>query len=720
LKPHPIGQLKSRLRLFVGLILVGVVGFSVWTVLTERNIALSRAEMRAAGYARALAGHSESAFAESDRVLKDILKDISRAGGYRRLDPRRMHELLREESEGAPQVGSVFVADRAGHMLANSLQYPQKPVDVGDRDYFRHYLQVPGADLTIGRPVVSRLVGRWRFNLMRPLNRPGEPFDGLAAVAFEVDYFKRFFDAGSLGPRGRLLLVREDGAPLVYEPYADNAYQSDLRGSRLFRNMRASMSSGTYRVERSVLDGTPRIVSYMRLSRFPVVAVVGLHMEDELAPWRRRALLQGLVTLAMVLLVLLLTSIMFRHLDRLREAQDTLAAQREAQARLEDQLRHIQKIEAIGQLAGGIAHDFNNLLTPIIVSAELARRAVRPGDPIDGRFDSILSAAHKAKELTQKLLSFARRQMMAMVPVDLDRVIADFREILRRTIREDIAIEFRPGAGGAVFRGDQGQIEQVLVNLAINAQDAIEGPGRIAFETGRETVTEEAAKAHPGMRPGPYIRLTVSDDGCGMEPEVLRHVFEPFFTTKPVGQGTGLGLATVYGIVKQHEGYVGVESRPGAGTTFTIFLPDRGPLEEPEPRDAGADARAETFADGKGDILVAEDNEMVRTLIVGMLESFGYRVRATGSPGEALAIACDRGNPIDLLVSDLVMPEMGGRQLAERIREARPALPVLFISGYASGGEVPEESPEEGIRFIKKPFTLDDFIAGVQASLEKR
>ncbi|HEY5995453.1 MAG TPA: ATP-binding protein, partial [Candidatus Deferrimicrobiaceae bacterium] len=415
------------------------------------------------------------------------------------------------------------------------------------------------------------------------------------------------------------------------------------------------------------------------------------------------------------LLVLVLTRSMFHQLDRLRETQEKLAEQREEQGRLEEQLRHIQKIEAVGQLAGGVAHDFNNLLTPIIVSAELARRSLHPGDPLNGRMDGILSAAHKAKELTQKLLSIARKQMLTMTTVDLNRVASDFREILRRTIRGDITIELKTFPGNAAIRGDQGQIEQILLNLAVNAQDAIEGNGRISIEIGRVNVDEALAGANPGMRQGLHVFLAVSDDGCGMTQDVLDHVFEPFFTTKPVGHGTGLGLATVYGIVKQHDGYVRVDSRHGAGTVFSLYFPASGGEEAARPEAPAPEAHA--AAPGKCEVLVVEDNEMVRSLVVGMLGTFGYRVRETASPGEALRIASDEGVRIDLLVSDMIMPEMNGQVLYERIREIRPGLPVLFISGYTQDAVVPQVRPGEKVRFLRKPFTMSEFLSNVRAAM---
>jgi signal transduction histidine kinase/CheY-like chemotaxis protein len=383
---------------------------------------------------------------------------------------------------------------------------------------------------------------------------------------------------------------------------------------------------------------------------------------------------------------------------------------------LEEQLRHMQKIEAIGQLAGGVAHDFNNLLTPIFVYAGMIRRHYAEGDERIQKVDGIISAAHKAKELTQKLLSFGRKQMLRMEALDLKEVIDSFHDILRRTIREDITIEVRYAPGSAHVLADRGQIEQILLNLAVNAQDAISGNGTVCIETGQVILDDEYARLHPGAKPGAYLLLSFSDNGCGMEDEVLRHIFEPFFTTKATGHGTGLGLATVYGIVKQHEGYIEVRSRVAEGTTFKIYLPESaiGARQDEAPQPAPKDAHH-----GPTDttILVVEDNEMVREMAVELLESFGFRVLVAEAPSRALEIVDSYDGLLNLLVTDVVMPEMNGPELYERLLTRRPGLPVLYISGYTSDVVIRNGTLEEEVNFLKKPFTTEQFMARIRQAL---
>jgi PAS domain S-box-containing protein len=995
-----IEQFKRRILLFVGGILVAAIGISVWNIVSQYNDALAAAEQRAAGYVRLLAEHSDSAFAESDRVLLDVLQDLREKGGSEQMSQQTLHQLLKRQSQGVPQIGSIFIANKDGNMRANSVQYPQFKINIADRDYFRHYLTSPGADLTISRPVLSRLVGRWRFNLMRPLPHTKDDFKGIAAVAFEVSYFNRFLGPASLGPRGKVLLLNNDGAPLVSEPYADNAYDTDYSNTVLFTKKLPDAPAGTYHVTHTTLDKSSRIISYQRLSRFPVVAVIALHRDDVLDPWARKAVLQSGMTLGLCLMIVLLVRQMFRHLDDLVKSQEVVIGQQEqlrikatqidavedailqtdeegrlisfnqalctmtgysesdltgiklndieppesaakmlsnirllrkqhyatfesayltkdgsvvpveVRARtmesegnpfvlsivrditqrkrdemreqtrlkileemaggaslpsllehivhfveqetpgalcsvllanesgtqlmhgaapslpieynkavnglkigqgmgscgtaaftknrvvveeieghpywkgfraaneaglhacwsepvlasdgellgtfamyyresrapadveiqliesaahlasiaisrvrdeshrkiLEEQLLHIQKIEAIGQLAGGIAHDFNNLLTPIIVYSDMVKHALPDDHAQARRVAGILTAAHKAKDLTQKLLSFGRKQMLCMEVLDLNEVIDSFRDILLRTIRENIVINVTPAPGGACLRADRGQLEQVLLNLTVNAQDAIEGTGTISISTGHVLLDDEFVRQHHGMIPGPYILLAFNDTGSGMDDETLRHIYEPFFTTKAVGHGTGLGLATVYGIVKQHEGYIEARSHVGQGTSFVIYLP--ATTNESVPAEGvAATVVAKPKRSGNATILLVEDNQMVREMVMDLLESDGFKVLAADSPLQAQDLERTHSETIDLMVTDVIMPKMNGMELYEILQERRPGLPVLYISGYTSDVVIHDGTLEEEVSFLKKPFTAEQLIERVRLAL---
>lgn len=992
-----VQQLKSRIFFFVVIFLTAVIGITAWSVYSQHEDTIAIAERQTEGYARALAEHSESAFSETDRILRDVLRDLEREGGIDRVEERRLYDLLKRQTVGSPQIGALFVVDRNGTMVLNTNSYPSRQISVADRDYFQHYLHTPDAGLTLSRPVVSRIVGRWRFNLMRPLPADRGGFSGILAAAFEVEYFKRFFSPVSLGPRGRILLVRTDGVPLVFEPYSEGAYDTDFRPTILFSKKLPAAPSGTYRVRHNTIDRTDRIVSYQRLSRFPVVAVVALHEGDVLKPWLQRSLFQGTMSLLLCVVIIILTRILFRHLDMLGTVQESLVAQqhellikaaqidaasdaillvdeqgvvvrfnqalcamtgysaaelegvrlqsieppesavqiapniqmlleqgqgtfessylakdgriiptevrgramesdgrrvivcivrditrrklieqreetrhrileematgrslndllemivhfveqqnpgvlcsvlladadgqhlrhiaapslpaaynkavdglriaegmgscgtaayrrerviiedidrhpfwkgfapareaglhacwsepiisaggellgtfamyfreqrmplpeeiqflesaaylasiaigrvREESQRqvLEEQLQHIQKIEAIGQLAGGIAHDFNNLLTPIIAYADLVKRGLSPDHPQSRRVEGVLTAAHKAKDLTQKLLSFGRKQMLSMETMDLNEVVNSFHDILRRTIRESIVFDVTVAPGGAWIRGDRVQLEQILINLAVNAQDAIDGVGTISISTGHVLLDDEFARLHPGMLAGRYILLSFGDTGCGMDEETLRHIYEPFFTTKAVGHGTGLGLATVYGVVKQHEGYIETRSHLGGGTTFLIYLPE-APAAVLGDQQADAEVRHPERGETGKRVLLVEDNAMVREMLVDLLESNGYLLLVADSPGRALDIERNHTGAIDLVVTDVIMPGMNGMELFERLNERRPGVPVLYISGYTSDVVIHNGTLEETVNFLKKPFTAEQFLERIR------
>ncbi|GFE62429.1 PAS domain S-box protein [Geobacter sp. AOG2] len=375
--------------------------------------------------------------------------------------------------------------------------------------------------------------------------------------------------------------------------------------------------------------------------------------------------------------------------------------------RLEHQIVQQQKLESIGLLAGGIAHDFNNMLTPIYGYAEMIVMKAKPDDSAANYASLILEAANKSKDLVRQLLTFGRKQALSIQLHDLNEIITNFMNILRRTIRESIEIRTLLSEAPCPVRADWIQIEQVLINLAINAQDATDGTGQITIETGCLVLDDEYCQLHPGACPGRYAMLAFSDLGSGMDDETLSHIFEPFYTTKASGSGTGLGLSTVYGIVKQHNGYIDVHSRVGRGSVFRIYLPLFTPEAGPETGKPGPDA-VESM--GAATVLLVEDNRMVMEMVKELLESHGHTVFAANTPKEAIAIAREKTRSINLLVSDVVMPQMNGPELHGCLSQFIPGLKVLYMSGYANNVAVHGGALEEGVNFIAKPFTTEAFM----------
>jgi PAS domain S-box-containing protein len=380
---------------------------------------------------------------------------------------------------------------------------------------------------------------------------------------------------------------------------------------------------------------------------------------------------------------------------------------------LEDQLAQSQKLQSIGRLAGGVAHDFNNLLTAILGNAELAMMDLEPGHPARPSIDEITKAAEGAARLTRQLLSFARRQMIEPVALDLNSIVSGSLEMLRRLLGEDIQITSVLDDKLGVVEADPGQIQQVLVNLTVNARDAMPGGGQLVIETANELIANEYESTRPEITAGRYVTLAVTDTGTGMSEEVLSHLFEPFFTTKPQGSGTGLGLATCHGIVKQSGGHIWIHSELGQGTTVTILLPQAAPTSARAARAADPQPPAR----GTETVLVVEDEESVRRLAVLGLRSNGYVVLEAANAAEALRVAAME-HGIALVVSDVIMPGMRGPELAAKLAKVRPSAKMLLTSGHADAPEAFRDAAGHTIPFLPKPFTPDRLAHKVRAVLD--
>jgi two-component system, cell cycle sensor histidine kinase and response regulator CckA len=380
---------------------------------------------------------------------------------------------------------------------------------------------------------------------------------------------------------------------------------------------------------------------------------------------------------------------------------------------LENQFRQAQKMQAIGQLAGGVAHDFNNLLTVVEGQVEMMLSEVPPGDRLRHRLEAVEKAAHLASTLTRRLLAFSRMQVFQSKVLDLNVVIAGMSQMLARLIGENIEMTFLPGADLGRVKADPSQIEQVLMNLVVNARDAMPDGGRLTIETHNARLDRTFVRQQAIVERGDYVLLVVSDTGRGMDGETQARVFEPFFTTKQHGQGTGLGLSMVYGVVKQSGGYIWVYSEPGRGAAFKIYLPrvaDRA--------DHTATVVSVSSPRGEETILFAEDEEGVREIVTGFLESQGYQVLAAADGVCAMQIAKSHKSEIDLLLTDIVMPKKGGRELAEDLCKILPNLKVLFISGYTGGFVVDNSILESGAAFVQKPFSMQSLANKIREVLD--
>ncbi len=388
---------------------------------------------------------------------------------------------------------------------------------------------------------------------------------------------------------------------------------------------------------------------------------------------------------------------------------------RRERALLQEQLFQAQKLEAIGQLASGVAHDFNNILTAILGASAFLLEDLEEGDPRRTDAEEIRHAAERAAALTRQLLAFGRKQVLQPELLDLNGVVANLEKMLRRVIGEHIEFQTQLAPSLWEIMADPSQMEQILMNLVINARDAMGEAGTLRISTSNAMLDENYTHTHASVPPGEYVCLSVTDTGCGMPSHVRDRIFEPFFTTKAPGRGTGLGLATVYGIVKQSGGTVWVYSEEGRGTTFRVYLPR---AVEPRTEAVAASAGHEELKPGGETILLVEDDDLVRKLTARILEGRGFRVLAAASPREALEIARIHADAVDLLLTDVVMPEMSGPDLRQRLEALRPGIPVLFTSGYPDGTPAGLSPLGREAHFIQKPFTQKALVAKIREVLD--
>ena len=620
------------------------------------------------------------------------ITDLRRATEELRHNEQRFRAILNTEP------GCVMLVDRHGQLLDTN------PAGL-------ELLEVDGYDDVLGRPISPYIAEQDRAHVQSLTDRV---FEGESAtLAIEI-----------IGCRGTRRRVEHRAAPLrstsgeivaalsiTTDVTARHEVEDTLRRRALQHAVLASLGALALRdadvddLTRRAVDaihetlGLPERVALDLLRRHGLAyASAAAAGEDSSAPVALDPEDENFVRSAAHLLS--------AAIER-RRAEDVLRER-------EEQLRQAQKMEAIGQLAGGVAHDFNNLLTVINVHTDLLLQQLGDGEAMRGDVEEIARAAARAASLTRQLLTFSRKQVVQPQVLDLARVVAGIEPMLRRLIGEDV--DFEAAVDGPVepVRADEGEIEQVLINLVVNARDAMPQGGRLRVRLAHAVVDDELSARHPSLRPGEYAQLTVSDSGMGMTTETMARAFEPFFTTKEPGRGTGLGLSTVYGIVKQCGGVIIVDSEPGAGTEFRVYLPTASG-EEPVPTSVQGRRTQSTAGET---ILLAEDEDSVRRLARRVLEAQGYTVLEAINGEDALRLAADYGGVIDLLLSDVVMPELGGRLLAERLTAARPETEVLFMSGYTDDDILRRGLLERGQRLLQKPFTSTALAHEVRSMLD--
>ena|GEM_PF-476968 len=632
------------------------------------------------------------------------------------IEEQVLHGQIAQEIKNLPQVQTALVIGRNGHPLVSATVYPvDRSLDLSDRGHFRA-LRERADPYYVSVIEVGRLdSGRHFFLSRRKESEPGS-FDGVITVSASPQYFQDFYTKLVDGSRDYTAgLVRTDGVGLVLYPEP----AAGQRDQPLLNAFAEHPQNGVFRV-RSGIDGVDRLVAYDKLPNYPIYATVARSWDSILAEWRQTLvthLFFGVpATLGLVALSLL-------ALRRTRLEQAAMEEAREATRQrdfAEEALRQSQKMEAVGQLTGGVAHDFNNLLTVVMGNLELAQRQLEnwsegAQDRMRRTLAQAMRGAQRGATLTQRLLAFSRRQPLSPKPLDLNKLVGGMSDFLRRSLGETIDMETVGAAGLWKVEADPVQLEAALLNLAVNARDAMPNGGKLTLETANVQLNEDYCRRHPDVNPGPYVQIAVTDTGSGMSRQVLERVFEPFFTTKVAGQGTGLGLSQVFGFVKQSGGHITIYSEPGEGTTVKIYLPR---LFAEVREEAPAEREVPGAVPGER-VLVVEDDQEVRLYIADLLRGLRYQVLEAADAPAALA-QLDKGKPrVDLLLTDVVLPGMNGRRLADEVVARANGIKVLFMTGYSRNAIVHHGRLDPRVEMIQKPFTEAALAARIREVLDQ-
>ncbi|MBV8650783.1 MAG: response regulator, partial [Alphaproteobacteria bacterium] len=622
------------------------------------------------------------------------------------LDPVELHQFLHQLDKDSGATDAVFVMDADGGVIAHSRFPPPLAINAADRDYFMA-LRDHGDRISIGAPIAGRLSGERRINIAHPLHSADGRFAGAVVISVSESYFGQFYRTVRDTPTDEMRLIRVDGVVLARSPpLPENDTAGPARQSRLAL---AAIDGGGVARLTSRIDGVDRLYAFRNVDTYPLYVSYGLDTADVLARWHANLFAYSTIALPAVLLLLLAVRIALHRarqeaaaLSRLRAESEQRAASEARREEAEAALRQAQKMEAIGQMTGGVAHDFNNLLTVIIGNLDMIASSNAWPESVRKQLTTALKAAQRGGTLTQQLLAFARRQLLRPEIVNPNRLIEDFVQLIRQAAGEAVEVQIILSPTLDPCRIDRAQFEAAILNLVVNARDAMPGGGKITLETRNLEATAEDVAGSPEFVPGPYVVVSVSDTGEGMAPEVLEKAFDPFFTTKEVGRGSGLGLSMVYGFVKQSGGHVTIDSERGVGTEVKIYLPRSGGTHREA---AGAMPGDEEEAPrGSEAILLVEDNEEVLKLAVGMVEQLGYEVAVARDAGQALAIL-ETDQPVDAIFTDIVMPGgMAGDQLASKALELRPGIKVLLTSGYAAQSSGIGATLVGGFPMITKPY----------------
>jgi two-component system NtrC family sensor kinase len=645
---------------------------------------------------------------QSISVTFDSVEQITRGRTDQtiKINAAELSERLKQFVAALPDISSIWILDKNLDALVSSLFFPiPAAFNAPERAHLKAQL-APDERLHIGEVVRIQETGRLIFPVSKWRFDSSGTFAGMTEISVSPQAFERFYGRLAARTSASFTLIREGGAVLARYP-APAVMGIRLDASSGFGQMIAQNPAGGRYTAISGIDNLERRISVRRLTGFPLYITSSLETREILGGWLSYMaghLIFGVpATLFLVVLILLAM-----------RRTSALYAESERREMLEASLRQSQKMEAVGQLTGGVAHDFNNLLTIILGNLQMALRQ-NPEGKIKTLMSNAYQAAGRAAELTKRLLAFSRSQPLDPRPIDANRLVAGMSDLLDRTLGETIAVETVRSAGLWLTEADGPQLEAAILNLAINARDAMADGGKVTIETGNTFLDEFYCQSVDGVKPGQYVMISVTDTGSGMPQDVIDKAFDPFFTTKPAGAGTGLGLSQVYGFIRQSGGHVRIYSEIGEGTTVKIYLPRSFARDKPLPSGKSVDDSPE----GKQEtVLVVEDDADVRAYVVETLSALNYSVREAAHAEAALSILDDSG-PVDLLLTDVVMPGMNGRNLAEAAKLRRPGLKVLYMTGYSRNAIVHQGRLDAGVSLMQKPFSQNVLAMRVRTVLEE-
>jgi len=679
-----------------GVLVVINVASAIWDVRIDRDRTESRARRDLSNISGLLAEQTAAVLEAVDLVLRDAARGGPAAKAAAVIMPR-----LRDEMTHIPQVAAFLVVDADGRIVGRTNETPSIRSDYAERWFSTAHRDGRAGGLLLSEPYQGGPDGKkWRFVMSRRLDAPGGAFGGIIAAVMETENFDRLYRTIDLGEGGFINLSTRDGIIITRVPDAPEARK------RRFHNPKVSVA-----VERegrftgwllSKIMNQTVLESIVSVRGFPLDVLAGSTEYAVFAPWRSEAwriALRTLLTSAAMLVLIALAAWGLARREREREE-------------MQRQLQQAAKMEAIGRLAGGIAHDFNNILGAILGYGEMAQKNLE-GRAVRRHVDQVMQAGARGKGLVERILAFSRSGLGERVPVHVQSVVEETLEILAASLLPQVRLEKRLDVGDTAVVGDATQLHQVAMNLCTNALQAMEHGGVLTVALDRVAVAERRLLSHGTLLPGPYVRLSVSDTGSGIPPAVLERMFDPFFTTKGVGDGTGLGLSLVHGIVADFGGAIDVKTQAGAGTTFTVWLPASGET----PRILAEPAGDLPLGEGEA-VMIVDDERSLVALAEETLAELGYE--PAGFDSSVAALQAFRADPqrFDLVLTDETMPDMSGVDLAREIRRVRPELPIVLMSGY-SGAQLTERARATGVaEVLRKPLVRRDIAEALARALQ--